>query len=433
MIKNISHVLDDRIEEMDQKYKKVLGNLAANFAAATLKVKSRYFHRIGASGKGTLKIYDNVPEFPDHKIFSPGKCYPVIIRHSNCLSSDDDARLDPRGTAIRILSDDTEKSNTSLLDLTLKTGKAFHARTIGDFATWLVCGAAAREEHVKHAPHIRDAMWDSLRKADSYADLHYYSNICRLFRFEDGNEMYVKFKLRPFDETIDEDSGKVDPTGILPPETGAIPRDGNDTRPLLFLQDDFNRRVNSPNNVRYVLQLQIRSVPNTERLREAALDCTKPWDEKEYPYVAVGEIIIDEILAKEESENLEFNPFLRCHEVDVIRATLCSQSASLDHGRSLVYSICQHLRNNKPLPEAWRNFLDHSDVKVDLTGCPMENVIEKNDNQKVTLARSWYQNLWMVGKSGFVGSRSVAMPGVTVENEGSLAALSLAMKEEIVK
>ncbi|KAJ9555327.1 hypothetical protein OSB04_009941 [Centaurea solstitialis] len=384
MVKNITHTLDERIEEMDVKYKKVLGNLAANFSAATLKVKARYFHRIGAAGKGTLRMYENIPRFPDHKIFSSGKSYPIIVRHSNCLSSDDDARIDPRGAAIRILSDESDDSSTALLDLTLKTGKGFHARTIGDFATWLICGAEAREEHVKNAPHVKDAMWDSLRKADSYAELHYYSNICRLFRFEDGKEMYVKFKLRPFDKTINEDSGKVEPTGILPPETGAIPRDENDTRPLLFLDDDFQRRVNSPEKVRYVLQLQFRPVPNNEVVREVALDCTKPWDEKEHPFVEVGEITIDQVLTKEDSSNLEFNPFLRCHEVDVIRATSCSQSASMDHGRSVVYSICQHLRNDKPLPEAWRDFLDHSDVKIDLMGCPMATSMGKKDVRKVT-------------------------------------------------
>ncbi|KVH90817.1 Acyl carrier protein-like protein [Cynara cardunculus var. scolymus] len=401
MVKNITHTLDDRIEEMDIKYKKVLGNLAANFSAATLKVKARYFHRIGATGKGTLRLYKNVPGIPEHKIFSSGKSYPIIVRHSNCLSSDDDARIDPRGAAIRILSDEHDTS-TALLDLTLKTGKSFHARTIGDFATWLICGAEAREEQVKNAPHVKDAMWDSLRKANSYAELHYYSNICRLFRFEDGKEMYVKFKLRPFDKEINEDSGKVEPTSILPPETGAIPRDENDTRPLLFLNDDFQRRVNSPEKIQYVLQLQFRPVPNDETVREAALDCTRPWDEKEYPYVEVGEITIEQVLTNDESRKLEFNPFLRCHEVDVIRATSCSQSASMDHGRSVVYSICQHLRNNKPLPEAWRSFLDHSDVKVDLNGCPMAVLMEKEDVQKVTLARPWYQNLWMMFAQPFL-------------------------------
>ncbi|KAL5566579.1 hypothetical protein UlMin_029743 [Ulmus minor] len=393
MIKNTMHSLDDRIEEMDVKYKKIVGNLAANLAATTLKVKSRYFHRIGVSGKGCLKIYDNIKDWPDHKIFHPGKSYPVIIRHSNSLSADDDARIDARGAAIRILPDE-KVTDPPLFDLTLKTGEAFYARTIADFATWLVCGLPAREEYVKRAPHVRDAVWTSLRHADSYAQLHYYSNICRLFRFADGQEMYVKFKLRPSDETISEDTGKVEPIGILPPDTGAIPRDEKDTRPLLFLAEDFRSRVNKPSGVSYIFQLQFRPVPDDEATRDVALDCTKPWDETEFPFVDVGEINITENLSAEESEKLDFNPFLRCREVDVIRATSCSQSASIDHGRSLIYEICQYLRNGEPLPEAWRIFIEQSDVKVDLSGCPMAAALTKKDEQTVTLARTWYQTLW---------------------------------------
>ncbi|KAK4407365.1 Long-chain-fatty-acid--AMP ligase FadD26 [Sesamum angolense] len=395
MIKNTMHELDERIEEMDHKYKKIVGNLAANLAATTLKVRTRYFHRIGVSAKGVLRIYENIEGFPDHKIFQPGKTYPVIVRHSNSLSADDDARIDARGAAVRIFSENSD-CQAPLLDLTLKTGKAFYARTISDFATWLVCGLPAREEQVKRAPHIRDAVWMSLRNAETFTELHYYSNICRLFRFKDGQEMFVKFKLRPFDERIHEDSGKVEPTGILPPETGAIPRGSNDKRPLLFLADDFQRRVSSPDGVRYIFQLQFQPVPQDAATQDVVLDCTKPWDESKFPYVDVGEVIINQNLTKEQSEELEFNPFLRCHEIDVIRATSASQSASIDHGRSLVYEICQHLRNNEPLPEAWRTFIEQSDVKVDLSGCPVAAMLQKGNpnsssSNKVTLARNWYQ------------------------------------------
>jgi len=38
-----------------------------------------------------------------------------------------------------------------------------------------------------------------------------------------------------------------------------------------------------------------------------------------------------------------------------------------------------------------------------------------------------------IGEDGFVGSRVVIMPGVHVENEAKLFALSLAMKGEIVR
>ncbi|XP_068636872.1 uncharacterized protein [Aristolochia californica] len=435
MVKNIFHALDERIEEMDPKYKKIVRNLASNLAITTMKVKSRYFHRIGVSGRGVFKLFDVVRGLPDLKMFRPGKTYPILVRHSNSLSADDDARIDARGAAIRILSDDGDES--PLLDLTLKTGKAFYARTMADFATWLVCGLAAREEYVKRAPHVGDAVWGSLRLTDSYTELHYYSNVTRLLRCSDGQEMYVKFKLRPLDESISEDSGKVEPTGILPPETGAIPRDEKDTRPLLFLADDFQRRVNSSGGVQYVFQLQLRPVPNEEADRDGALDCTRPWDEVECPFVDVGLITIGKNLSAEESERLEFNPFLRSHEVDIVRATSCSQSASIDHGRSLVYEICQHLRNGTPLPAAWRAFLDQSDVKVELTGCPMaagavQPQEKKLDTGKVTLERKWYQTV-RIGEAGFVGSRAVCMPGVTVECGGSLGALTLAMKEETIR
>lgn len=389
-IRNSVNALDERIEEMDMEYKKLVSNLSANLAATTLKVKARYFHRIGVSGKGHMKIYDKIKGFPLHKIFHPGKSYPVIIRHSNSLSADDDARIDARGAAFRILSDGPA-SHRPLYDLTLKTGNAFYARTIAHFANWLICGLSAREEFVKRVPHVREAVWNSLRNADSYAKLHYYSNFCRLIRFTDQQEMYTKFRLRPYDNSISEDLGKVEPIGILPPETGAIPRDENDKRPLLFLADDFRQRVHSPGGVRYVFQIQLRPVPDDEATREIVLDCTKPWDENEFPYIDVGEININQILPEEETEKLDFNPYRRSPELDVIRATSSSQSASIDHGRLLVYEISQYIRNKEPLPEALRNFIEQSDVKVDLSSCPMAAASQKKESQEVTLTRTWYQ------------------------------------------
>lgn len=164
-----------------------------------------------------------------------------------------------------------------------------------------MCGLAAREELVKGAPHVREAVWSSFRDVDSYAELHYYSNYCKLMRFEDGQHMYVKFKLRPYDTSINEDRGKVIPTGILPPETGAIPRDENDSHPLFFLANDFQNRLSSSNGVCYVFQIQLRPVPDDEQARKIALDCSKPWDENQFPFFDVGEININENLSMEES------------------------------------------------------------------------------------------------------------------------------------
>ncbi|KAK4371720.1 hypothetical protein RND71_007104 [Anisodus tanguticus] len=68
----------------------------------------------------------------------------------------------------------------------------------------------------------------------------------------------------------------------------------------------------------------------------------------------------------------------------------------MDQGCLVVYDI-QHLGNRKPLPEAWRIFLDQFDVK------------EANS------------------------SKEKSMPGVTIDEKGNLGDLSLAMKGELVK
>ncbi|KAJ6961339.1 hypothetical protein NC652_000297 [Populus alba x Populus x berolinensis] len=133
--------------------------------------------------------------------------------------------------------------------------------------------------------------------------------------------------------------------------------------------EDFHHRVSSSGGVRYIFQLQNRSLPHDEVTCDIALDCTRPWDESEFPYIDMGEVPISP-------------------EGDVIRATSSSQSASSDHGRLLIYEICQHWRNEEPIPEAWRLFREQSDVKVDLSGCPMTAALEKKDSGKVTLAKT---------------------------------------------
>lgn len=77
--------------------------------------------------------------------------------------------------------------------------------------------------------------------------------------------------------------------------------------------------------------------------------------------------------------------------MDVIRATLSSHSALLDHGCSLIYEIFQHLWNRKPLPEAWRVFLEQSNVKLNLSGCPMAASFKGKDDKKLTLTRTTAQ------------------------------------------
>ncbi|MCO5574407.1 hypothetical protein L7F22_028192 [Adiantum nelumboides] len=376
--------IDD--QNLQSSYKKLIATLAAHIASTTVKVQARYFHRVGVAGKGTMKVLNSLPKgFPQHDIFTPGKTFQVILRHSNSLSSDDDARGDARGAALRIItSQHDDNLDDALLDLTLKSGKAFYARTIADFSSWLMGSREQRIESVKRNPRMGAAVWMSLRRPNSYGELHYYSNTCCILRAADHQhkEYYVRFCLRPDDPLYNEDEGSVQAEDILPPDTGMLPRNPNDKRPPLFLANDFRKRLLTIEGVRYVLQMQLRPVADVPQQNEVALDCTLPWDEKLYPFQDVALLHLNEVLDNEAAENLRFDPMKKTPSLDMIHATSQFESASIDHGRCLAYVVAQHLRNGLPLKDEWKHMLSEvaigkqvlhqykSEDIMQIRGCP---------------------------------------------------------------
>ncbi|KAG6557173.1 hypothetical protein Mapa_001100 [Marchantia paleacea] len=367
--------MDYRIGQMDSLYQKIVANLSASIGRTTVSVNARYFHRMGVGGKGMLRFFDDIPGLPEHDTFAPGRCFPVLLRHSNSLSGDDDARVDARGASIRILrpdgSTESDVDAAALLDLTLKTGRGFYARNMVEFVSWLTKNHDARAEHVKKYPHTADMIWDSLRSCDSYAEMHYFSNVVRLFHSKSDGECYVKFKLRPEDARIGEDCGRVEPTGLIPPETGAIPRSAEDDRPLRFLKDEFNKRVSSSEGVKYILQMQFCPISESLDENENSLDCTRAWDERSSPYVDVAVLHLTEMLDDETTESIRFNPRNGPPSLSMIPATSAFESASMDHGRALAYAIAQYLRNGLPLPASWQDLLKKADMP--LTETPHHN------------------------------------------------------------
>ncbi|EFJ28539.1 hypothetical protein SELMODRAFT_410953 [Selaginella moellendorffii] len=373
---SVAHEQDSRIVAMDAEYRKTVANLSAHIGKTSHSVKSRYFHRAGICGKGRLTVLEDLDSsFPRHDVFSKGKSYSVVVRHSNSLSSDDDARPDARGASLRILRHDHSSVHESLVDLTLKTGQAFYARNIADFVTWLTTSSKRREEIVKDSPHRGDAVWDSLRLGNSYAELHYYSNVSRLFKSASSpkREWYVRFRMRPLDPQYGVDEGRIAREGVLPPDTGALPRRDKDERSPSYLRDDFARRLASPQGVDYVLQLQLRPVPDSLAERDLAIDCTRAWDEQAFPYVDVAAIHLDELVDPALTEAMRFNPRNGVPSLDMIPATSLRESASIDHGRSVAYDIAQYVRNGAELPGAWKALLRDSDV-------PLANDISNDGN-----------------------------------------------------
>ncbi|KAL3609133.1 hypothetical protein D5086_000153 [Populus alba] len=65
------------------------------------------------------------------------------------------------------------------------------------------------------------------------------------------------------------------------------------------MAEDFHHRVSSSGGVRYIFQLQNRSLPRDEVTCDIALDCTRPWDESEFPYIDMGELSNDSSIGEE--------------------------------------------------------------------------------------------------------------------------------------
>ena len=88
------------------------------FGAAALLTGKRPTHPdgIAAQGMATIVAY---PQFPNCEFFTPGRCYPVCLRHST-LKSIDNAGLNFLSASIRFADSDVE----SPLDITMSTGRS---------------------------------------------------------------------------------------------------------------------------------------------------------------------------------------------------------------------------------------------------------------------------------------------------------------------
>ena len=87
------------------------------FGAAALLTGKRPTHPDGIGAQGIATIVAD-PQFPNCEFFTPGRSFPVCLRHST-LKSMDDAGLNFLSAAIRFADSDAE----SPLDIAMSTGR----------------------------------------------------------------------------------------------------------------------------------------------------------------------------------------------------------------------------------------------------------------------------------------------------------------------
>lgn len=293
----------------------------------------RAAHGVGVTAGGQLRVLAH-PDVPAHRVLDPGACYPVLLRHSNARGFADDAVLDGRGAALRLL--DPAGGDEPVLDLVLVTGERFVSPHAAAFAEWTRATAAERAVLMQRDPGIARALTELIRDPGSYLDVHYHSQTSYRFVGRDGVSRLVRYRLRAAGAATD--GGRVDPAALRLPLDYA-PRRAGDVRAVDHLRDEFRCRVRR-GDARYVLELQLR--PGAEA--PDALDPTRPWPVDRFGWLAVAEIELDHLPDHDTTEALPFNPGNAPPELGLVPATSATDPASVNHVRAVAYRASAHAR-----------------------------------------------------------------------------------------
>lgn len=329
--------VDDVVGVMNDAFRALVGRVGAFFTDATRRRAGRTFHKEASTGLGWLEATPDA-DLPAHPLFTPGRRFPVLVRHANGVQ-DDDAAIDNRGATVRIL-ERADDPTSVVLDLLLTTGRCFLAPTASAFAAWMAAGPEARAAIVAREPHRGEAAWEMFRAPTSFAAVHYHSKTASAWISPDGGTSLVRFRLRAPDQ--DADTGFVTPTSPVPPE--AIPRQPDDPRSKTFLHDAWRARLVG-GGVDYVLEAQVR--PSTAE----ALDPTRPWDA---PWRRVAVLHLDRLADPSAIEGLSFTSLNAPADLAPPLAASPEDPASLEPLRQVVYAMAAAARTGKGLPASVR-------------------------------------------------------------------------------
>ena len=271
------------------------------FGGLALLTRRRATHAAGVGARGRARIVDN-PRFPHHDFFVPGRAFPVTLRHANVQTADD-AGLDVRGAALKF-SDHEDKSP---FDLPMNTGKAsifndarnFWHLIRAEILYTLLGSHRMLIRFYRRYPRGFAAEQGSVRRApSSFTRLHYYSKLVMAFRGKDGVLRGVRYRLLPGDPGPED--------GLPSPEDEQHPwvleRLEEERRPEDYLRLELKDRL-ALGPVVYRLQLQLHDLGEDE----AICDASELWDEREYPWMDLASVTLDQALPDSQTERLRFS------------------------------------------------------------------------------------------------------------------------------
>lgn len=344
----IKHLDDARVRDIDLGFRKLISGIALAFEQVAKQKGMRATHSFGTTAQGVLEVLAQ-PDIPSHKLFVPGRKFPIVLRHANAKGFKDDAISDGCGATLRLLDGAADAPltalnlNKPLLDVLLGTGRSFPFANALSFARWVRSTLSERAEMLEELPRAKSSLEEFIRNPESYTKLHYYSQTTYLFIGVDGKQYYLRYRL--INANKSPDTGLINPKDLQLP-LDYVPRAGNDQRPETYLQTDFCQQVKK-GGLQYLLQVQLRGIEQSLECNELAKDCTIPWDEVVYPLRDLAVISFKSIIPDEIAELLQFNAYNAPTDLAMILAKSSQETASINHIRSVVYEISADIRNKQ--------------------------------------------------------------------------------------
>lgn len=241
------------------------------FGRRARRTAARPTHAIGvaARGRGTVVASDR----PPHPRLAPGRSFEVVLRHAN-LRFDDDAAVDIRGCAVRLLAEDA-----IVLDMPMNTGEVSAFWDTRSFVAFVRASAKGTKEALVEFLERNPDAWPGTigglcRAPESYARLPYHGQLAYRYRAEGGKEWLVRYRLIAAEGGV---------AAGLEADDARAPwnheRKAGDERPRDYLRTEFRERVRR-GDARYLLQAQFAEAgrARTEpHLAHAGRAWASPW------------------------------------------------------------------------------------------------------------------------------------------------------------
>lgn len=301
---------------------KLLGIMLAVFLC--FPKRQRMSHNNGIAARGRFKVVPD-PKFPPHEFFSPGKEFPLRIRHASATFLDD-AMNCIRSLSLKLADTDFK----SPFDLQMNTG----ATSLFWSATSFWKFAALRkekygieyQEYNQKYPDGLEGSKIATRRHTAFERLHYFCKTPFLYNSSNGEKYFAKYRVIPFDRS--DDPGIVTDRSDWDQCNQRV--ENHETRGRNYLKYAYADLVEQQGPVRYWLQIQTRLASDAETDPEVCNNMVV-WDE---PWYDLGVMEITETLDWRQSTLTSFSVNNMPKGLGVVPASSVYDYNSLNYLRS---------------------------------------------------------------------------------------------------